>query len=205
MTRIANSGNDTEIQKRGIWGVTMVDLDFASGHVYANDGLVDIAFGGNVYSALGQLGSINTITEDLQVIARPLQLTVSGVDASIVAKARDEVYQNRSVVVYLCLMNMDTGQMVANPEIVWEGRMDYLLINIEKQLGTITVNCEHRLRREPRIARFTDVDQQLAFPGDTLLSLLQFIPGAVGQWGETPVLFRGDGPGPKNNPRLPPL
>lgn len=202
MTRVATLANGTELKQSSVWLCQMVALDFASGGIYANDGLHEIVYGGNTYLPIGQLGSIDAVQEQLNVIARPLKMTLSGVDAAIVAKARDEVYQNRTATVYLQPINRLTGQPVAAPEIVWEGRMDLMTISIDKNVGSITLNCEHRLRREPRIARYTDSDQQNAYTGDRFFQFTQVIPGFQSQWGNEKASYSGPGTAPKVVPKF---
>lgn len=174
--------------------VTLVALDFASGFVRANDSSVSLAFGGNTYPGVGQYGGIDTVVEDLDIIARPLKMTLSGVDASLVTTTMTEIYQNRAATVYVGILNKDTLQFIADPEEAWGGRMDTMSIEVNQGLATITLNCEHRLRREPRIARYTDQDQQLAYTGDKFFSRLYQIPFYRSLWGSTPTLLRSERP-----------
>lgn len=191
MTRIVTGANATELAKPGILACVMVDMDFASGHLYANDGIAQISYGGHVYLPVGQFGGIEVVEEDLEVIARPVKLTLSGVDSDLCSKAQTEIYQNRQVVIYLALCDQATGNLVAIPETIWEGRMDYMGIELGEHTGTITVNCEHRLRREPRIARYTDADQQNAYSGDGFFFFTTQIVGFTGQWGDEKASYAG--------------
>jgi hypothetical protein len=199
VTRIVNAPNATELAKSGVIGCVMVDLDFASGHVYLNDGIMEIVYGGHTFSPLGQFGGVEVIEEQLDTIARPVVLKLSGVDASLVGTAQNEIYQNRSAVLYLALINQQTGALVANPETAWEGRMDYMQIDIDRGKGAITLNCEHRLRREPRIARYTDADQQNAYSGDTFFGFTADIAGFKSQWGNEKATYAGPGTGGATN------
>lgn len=191
MTRIVNASNATELAKLSVIGCVMVDMDFSSGHLYLNDGIMEVPYAGHTYLPLGQFGGIDAVQESLDTVARPIVLTLSGVDASLVATAENEAYQGRSVIVYLGLLNQSTGALVANPETVWEGRMDYMEIAIDKNLGTIKLNCEHRLRREPRIARYTNVDQQQLYPGDKFFDYVPSIAGFKSQWGNEKGVYGG--------------
>jgi hypothetical protein len=171
--------------------VTLVDMDFSSGHVRVHDGLGPLAFSGNTYDGVGKYGGIEAVTETLDVIARPLKLTLSGVDASLVTTTMTETYQNRSCTVYLGILDQTTMTFVATPETVWEGRMDTMQIEIADGSATIKLNCEHRLYREPRIARYTDQDEQLAYSGDTFFNLMYQIPGFRSQWGSVNTNYSG--------------
>jgi hypothetical protein len=164
----------------------MVDLDFASGHVRAHDGIGPIEFGGNTYSGVGTFGSIDAVDEDSEIIAKPLKLTLSGVDASMIEIATAGDYQGRVATIYLGFCRESTNTLVADPEVAWEGYMDTMSVRLGKE-SFIELNCEHRLRREPRIARYTSADQQLAYPGDLFFDLVPKIPGYVGAWGARTV------------------
>jgi hypothetical protein len=191
MSRIVSSTNAAQFAKDSLLGCVLVDLDFASGHVRCNDGLVACTFGGNTYSPVGQFGGIEMIEETLDSIARPLLITLSGIDASLVVTAQNEIYQNRQVIVYVGVIDQSLGTLVDTPEIAWEGRMDCMTISIAQGKGTIALNCEHRLRREPRVARYTDLDQQAAHPGDTFFSFLGQIPFFKSQWGNQKQEYGG--------------
>lgn len=161
----------------------MVDLDFASGHVYAHDGIGTLSFGGNSYLGVGQYGGINVVEEDIDVISKPLVLTLSGVDSSLVTTAMTESYQGRSATVYIAVFNKDTLQFIDTPEIAWRGLMDYMQIEVDQNSATITLNCESRLRQSSRISLQTDQDQQIAFPGDTFYNRITDIANYQSNWG----------------------
>jgi hypothetical protein len=203
MTRIVTGNNATELAKLGILGCVGVDLDFASGHLYLNDGFIETTYSGHVYSPIGQFGGIEMAEEQLDVVARPITLTLSGVDASLVGTAQTEVYQNRQVTVYVMLINQSTGALVGNPETAWEGRMDTMTIGIDQNIGKITLNCEHRLRREPRIARYTNPDQQQAYAGDKFFDFVPTIAGFQGKWGDEKASYGGPARAPRGNNRTP--
>jgi hypothetical protein len=86
------------------------------------------------------------------------------------------------------LVDNNTNQTIDTPEILWEGRMDQMSIELSEGRGAITLSCEHRLRREPRIARYTHEDMQLAYSGDRFFDLVGKIPGYVGKWGAKEIL-----------------
>lgn len=191
MTRIVAGENAAELTKDSVKGCVLVDLDFSSGHLYLNDGFHDCVYNGNTYLPLGQFAGIESVNETVDEIARPVTLTLSGVDPTLVGTAETEIYQNRKVIVYVALIDQSTGAFVAPPEIAWEGRMDYMEIALDKNVGKITLNCEHRLRREPRIARYTDADQQTAHTGDSFFGFTSQIVGFKAVWGNQQVDYGG--------------
>jgi len=191
MSRIVNAGNATALAGSALVACVMVKLDFASGMIYLNDGISEVLYGGNVYSPVGIYGGIDSVDETLDATARPVRLMLSGVDASIVATAQNEIYKNRSATIYLAAMDPIAGTLVEVPETVWEGRMNKMTITKDAGLGSLALTCESRMRREPRIARYTDSDQQQQHAGDIFLSFQEQLIGFVAQWGNQNMLYGG--------------
>ena len=182
MTRFVDTANQTAAAQTAVRMFVAVSLDFSSGFVRAHDGMGTITFGGYDYLGIGRFGGIEPVTEEVNLIARPLRLTLSGIDTTLLNSALTEVYQNRACVVYVGFVTEDNA-LVGTPETVWEGKMDQMTVSFGEGSGAIDLNCEHRLRRAPRIARYTDADQNLAYAGDRFFDLIGKIPGFRGTWG----------------------
>lgn len=193
MSRWVSSANQTAAESQNILMALAVDLDFASGHVRAHDGIGAISIGGNSYEGIGSFGSIEAVEESIEVIAKPLKLKLSGVDSSIISKALNETtnYQNRSATLYFVVYNTTTCALVDTPETLWEGRMNQMTIALNGEDSGVSVLCEHRLRREPRVARYTHEDQQLVYSGDLGFNLIGKIRGFRGTWGAKGVANDG--------------
>jgi hypothetical protein len=170
-----------------------VALDFTSGMVRVHDGIGSISWGGNTYDGVGTLGGVEQVDESVDVIARPLSLTLSGVETSLVSTAMTETYQNRTVTIYLGFLDETTNAVIDTPEVSWEGRMNQMSISSSEGGAVIKLSCEHRLRREKRIARYTNEDQQLLHSGDRFFDLVTNIKGFVSKWGELSVGGSGFG------------
>lgn len=184
MTRVASASNATALQQPNVLLSIAVDMDFPSGHVRLHDGPGPLTIGANTYEGTGKLLLSGNVEESVDVIAKSITLTLSGVDASIIATARAGGYQGRAVTLYLAIFSLETGALIDTPETLWEGRMDAISIRLAKGEASVTLNCEHRLRREPRIARYTNQDQQMAYAGDRFFDLVPKIQGFKNKWGE---------------------
>jgi hypothetical protein len=193
VSRIVSATNAAEAAKPSIVAVVMADLNFVSGMVRMHDGSGDLAFGGNTYLGAGQFAGVDVIDENIDIVARGIKLTLSGVDSTFVTPTMTEVYQNRSVTLYLGFVNPVTNTLLDTPETIWEGRMNQLAFKIDKGTATIELTCEHRLRREPRVARYTDEDQRVIFPGDRFFDLMYAIQGFIGKWGARDTYYGGGG------------
>jgi hypothetical protein len=187
VTRWVAGGNVTAAQQKSVGLVILADLHFDTGTLYVHDAFGALTANGQSYLGLGQLGGIDVVNEDLSTVANSVVLTLSGVDPQYISDVMTEHIQGRVITLYVGLLDLNTLAWYANPEIVWEGRMDYPEITLDEGAATIKVTCEHRLMREPLVARYTDQDQQLQWPGDTFFNLLWQIPLATASWGAVNV------------------
>lgn len=179
--------NENNAKRNAIAMVTLGELYFDSGTLYLSDGFGQLNWNGHAYDGLGDYGGFDSIQELPDSTARGLILTLSGVPTHLVVSAMNEQYQGRIVILYVGLLDIDSMAWIDNPEVVWEGRMDYMTIDIQETAATMQMHCEHRLNKEPLVARYTDQDQQLAFPGDSFFNLTWQIPLATASWGAVTV------------------
>ena len=219
MTRIVSPDYAVEAEKASITMVCMAEVGYDSGAVRVHDGIgnlvvselllteagepLDAENGDNLttesaaqtFFGIGDFGGIESVEENIEVVARQVTLTCSGLDSNWVTPALSENYQNRTVTVYLGFFSPDTGALIGSPEVIWEGRINQQTITLSKGEATLSMTCEHRLRREPRIARYTNADQQTIHPGDRFFDLTHTIEGFVNRWGSRDVGFSGGGGG----------
>lgn len=215
MSRIVEALNAAEVDKDAITMVVMVEINYDSGTVRVHDGVGEIRFveyllqedGDNLlaedsdllttesdllpFLGTGEFGVIDSVEENVEVIARQVTMTLSGLDSALLTPALSQPYQNRTVTIYIGFFNPVTGKLVASPEVIWEGRINQQSVTLGKGEAVLTMTCEHRLRREPRIARYTDADQKQIFPFDDFFNLTHTIEGFVGKWGQRDVGFGG--------------
>lgn len=182
MTRFASGTNQTAVEAPAVRMFIACALDFPSGFVRAHDGSGTISFGGNDYLGIGQFGRVEAVRETTSIVSQAAKLQLSGVDPALLSTIGTG-YQGRSATLFFGVVNQETNLVVAQPEELWSGRIDTLIVSLSKGAATISINCEPRLRREPRIARYTHQDQQLQFVGDRFFDIVAKIPGFAGTWG----------------------
>jgi hypothetical protein len=191
VSRWNSTANATEAALPAIAFVTLCELDFADQSIYVCDGFANLTFLGNTYMGVGDYGTFDVIEESTETIAKTITLTLSGVPGPLLTEAMTQDYQGRAVTLSAGLLDINTLAWidVATPEEIWSGRMDYMTVEIGQGSTTIQLRCENRLNREPLVARFTDLDQQIAHPGDTFLNLVWMIPYATAGWGQVTVQY----------------
>ena len=114
----------------------------------------------------GELWGLSPIIETDAVRATGLEMSLSGLDASIIAVALSEDYQDRTVAVYIGFMDVD-GTILDTKEI-FKGRSDIMSIHEKGDTTTITLTAESVLISLEKSAerRYTAEDQKKDFAGD---------------------------------------
>ena len=94
-------------------------------------------------------------------------MSLNGIDASLITYALTENYQTRSAKVYLGVLS--SGAVVADPYLVFDGRMDVMTIDDNGETANIAMTAESRLidLERPKLRRYTSDDQKLNHPNDT--------------------------------------
>lgn len=154
-----------------------VALDFPSGWVRINGSPVDLTIGGNLFTGIAGLGAISAVDEAAELRSYDLTVSLSGVPVDAVSLALAEAYQGRAGVVWEVPLSRTTGAPIADPIVVFRGRMDTMTIEMG-QTATVTVTLQNRLAdwERPRVLRYTDEDQKRLHPGD---KGLEFVPATT--------------------------
>ena len=164
--RTTTTAVDTALAAEVIRPCALVRLDFASGNVLVNSTASTITYSAEDYLGVGDLGAIDTIEEAGSVQPTGIKLTLSGIPPSYLSIALGDDYQGRDVKIYTALLD-ESHQLIADPVLVFQGRMDYMSIAMA-ETATITITAENHLANwnRPRVRRFNDKDQQDKYPGD---------------------------------------
>ena len=160
-----------------------VDFDFPSGHVRLHTGLGDLTLDGNIYTGVGTLGAIETISERAQLTSERWTYSLSGVDPSVIPESEIDACFGRSVTEYEVYINPDTFAVIGK-EINREGRMG----RVRRKDGDspiISVSCENRLviLEQADGWRYTDEHQQQFFAGDTGCDQVKYLETIDVLWG----------------------
>jgi hypothetical protein len=174
MTRDIDASTQAAAEAATIHPVLFVKLEFDSGDVLVHSELGDLSFGGDTYTGIGQLGSIGTAEEVSDLSRTPISLTLSGIPLSLHSALLNEYYQGRRGTVYLGYLDLTTRQLVADPTIIYRGRIDTDDIQ-QDQTFTITLSMENRFASwdRPLTRRYNNADQQGRFPGDKGLQFVE--------------------------------
>jgi hypothetical protein len=184
VTWFASPTNETESLKEGTMGVLAVDFDFPSGHARFWTGIGDLTIAGVSYTGIGALGSAEPATENATLVAERKTYKLTGVDPALVLESDIDGSTGRDIVEYLLFLDVVTKQLVATPEINWEGFIDSFR-RVDGAQPIIEVAAEWRgvILDKADGWRYTDQHQQAWFPGDTGFDQMIAIQNKSVLWG----------------------
>jgi hypothetical protein len=182
-TRALTAGVQSAIASSQVTALMFVELDFASGFLRLTTAGHDVTWNGYTWTGVGLLGAVEAIKEDTALQANGIRLTLSGVDVAIIAIALQEAYQGRDARIWLAFVN-DAGAIVADPLLVFVGRMDMMQV-ADGESATVILSLENELAAwdRPRVRRFTDADQQAEYPGDLGMQFVTEAAQRTVSWG----------------------
>ena len=164
--RAITTGARNAINAENAVTILMAELDFASGFVRVHTGVGDIAYAGNTYVGVGNLGGVERINESSELQASGVRLTLSGVPNDLVSVALSENYQGRAARLWIGLLN-EQHTLIADPIGPFGYRMDSMSGEIG-QMSTLVLTAEDIFADwdRPRVRRYSDADQKAEYPAD---------------------------------------
>lgn len=145
---------------------SLIKMVFTGGTVCFNTTGWTLAWGGDSYLAVGQLGEIQEI-DDSPGEVKGVSFSLSGVSSDAIALALVEPVQGKPLTIYTAIFNPSTYQ-IADASIEWAGKIDVFSIDENGETCALRVTAEHSgidLLR-PDVVRYTDADQRRLFSGD---------------------------------------
>ena len=156
-----------------------------------------VVIGHGTFYGAGDFLSFSSIDEPLDLRSSGINITLNGLDSSILDKALNTDYQDRRLTIYLGFryantvpVTLQSPNILINPDelppVVFEGRMDSMTIADNGDSCNISVAVENRLVDFERSSecRYTYEEQQLQHPGDNSLEWITTIQKRVLTWGE---------------------
>ena len=153
-----------------------VELMFDSGALRIWSGIGDKSIGGQTYTGAGSLLSVGGIEESDDLSAPGANISLNGVDTSLVSLAIQEPYQNRD-----CRILLGSGDDFFE---IFSGFMDVMTIEDSGETCLINLSVESRLilldRKVP--LRYTQETQNSRYPGDTFFSTVASLQDKKVNW-----------------------
>jgi hypothetical protein len=163
------------------------EIHFLAGPVYVWTGVGSIGWGGKTWQGVGQFGNLSTVEEGTNVQARGIELSLSGVDPTLLSEVLNDYKQGLPAIIYFGIFNPD-GSLIPNPIISWAGRTDQPTISVDGNSATISIACENRLL-DMNISvenRYNDATQKLYYPSDRGFEYTNSVQELTIYWGRHP-------------------
>jgi hypothetical protein len=188
MDRNATSTVLTEIGKSKNFPVHLLDIYFDNGRASLTDAYKDIEFGTVNYTATGHFLGFDAIEETTELVVQKLNISLSGVDQTYISTVLGGQYIDRKVALYLGFLDENTEQLIDEPILIFDGRMDQPNISEDPSKGTctITVSCTNAwvdFERRP-MRRTNHAEQQIHFAGDKGFEFASEVTKEI-LWGRT--------------------
>lgn len=184
MARDITTGFETEIEAESLNPCLFIKAEFDSGDINLWSGYGQITFNAETYQGAGQLLAISQIDETQELKANTVNFELSGLPSAIIALALTEDINNRPITCWFGVLDSD-GAIIADPYMIFSGRMDTAEINLNGETGKVIVSAESDLidLRNSRERRYTPEDQKIDYPNDEGFQFVPIIQDITITWG----------------------
>src|SRR3990167_8460946 len=144
MSRNLTAAAITETTAQNLRPILLVQGYFVSGWLYLWSGYGALSWNGQTWTGAGELLSVSPLTENSDVMAEGVQISLSGIPADLITKALGEVRQGAPVIIWQGFLTA-AGAVVTSPNQAFGGRMDTCSIAEGGDTARITLTVESRL------------------------------------------------------------
>lgn len=183
MARDLTSGMISAIDATVVRVAAAIEAEFGSGTVRLWTGITTLSWNSVSWSGLGELIGASEVEEGLDISAKGVALTLSGVPSDLLTLTEDD-YRNKPIRIWLLQMN-EAFDAVEESYLRFAGRMDTMAIRDDGGTAVITMQCESILAdlTRPRVVRYTDAEQKRLHPGDRGLEFVAKLAEKPLYWG----------------------
>lgn len=177
--------NAAELLKPHSSRIYFISIDLAITPFHACTGTKDYTVFGDDFLGLGEIQNLGDLVSAADVAARPLVLTMSGVDPWITEPLLSRVnYKNRSVKIWRGFLD-ENEDLVDDPDLRWKGRADVGSVTLEDGTAVATLTCEPAaaMLLRANVSRYANEDHQMRYPGDKFFEYLAQMEGKEVLWG----------------------
>ena len=168
------------------------EFDTETLHLWSGD--TDLVIDGATYTGVGTLLNLSEIEESLELKSTNVNISLAGMDSTVLNLALSENYQNRNITVFTGYLSGGTDH-IQGTLTLFKGRMTAMTIADDPSGATIMLNCENRLidLQRPSNLRFTKESQKFIDSTDTCFSRVASLQDKEIVWGQTTSSGSGGG------------
>lgn len=184
MARALTASVIAELQAATVRPILLFRGEFSTGTLRAWTGIGDLTWNSQTWTGVGSLAGISVIEESQEVAAKGISVSLDGISATNVSLALSAARQGKPCDIWLGFLNA-SGAIIADPYLVFRGRLDVPAIEDGGETATITISYESRLidLERPRGRRYTHEDLQLDYAGDLGLEYVALLADQPITWG----------------------
>ncbi|MGJ7611840.1 MULTISPECIES: hypothetical protein [unclassified Variovorax] len=187
MTVLTNSGFEAAARASSYGEMALVEMQMRSGTVRFTNWPLDVQVMGFTWQGLGRLGSIGPLHESEDGAEEKLTLKLSPVDVGTRALALGDPseYQDRTMRIWLALLNADTQQISGTPVLRLVGVMDQMKIERDGTNASISMECRsasYNVRSNPAALRMNHAQHQARYAGERGFEYLTGLIGTPSLW-----------------------
>jgi hypothetical protein len=121
-----------------------------------------------VFTGMGWLGRIESVPQNAEMTAENLTLQLTGIPVQLLGDVVNTVRLSGTAALWLGFFS-PTGQLLPDPLALWIGALDVPTVTDGADTCTVSITVENALLSLNLSSnrRFTTLDQQLDYPGDT--------------------------------------
>lgn len=183
MSRGLSSALVTELSTDNIRPVYLVSIELENSTLLYTTNIKDILYNSTNYVTASTLLSVGNVTENTDLGASGMQISLSGMNGTVVNAARDEDYQGKAVDVYLGFVDDNSDLIGAMP--FFSGFTDTINFTQSADNLTAILQAEHKLirLRKSNKKHYTNEQQVEKFAGDLGLEFVNAINRVDLVWG----------------------
>ena len=157
--------------------------EFAGGTARFWSGIGDKTIESETYIGAGDIVAFAPITETAELEANGVNLTINGIDSSLIATALTDAYQGRNLTLFMGAL--DSNQSVIATYILFKGLMDTMTISDDGNYANISIMSENILigMNRNKVSRYTNNEQQALFSDDKGFSFIDGLQDKTITWG----------------------
>jgi hypothetical protein len=185
MPRNVTAAFITALSEGNLYPCLYLEIYFASGPVRLCSAYQDQILASVLYKGVGNFLDVSTIEDGATVQARGINVSLSGIDPTLLPAALSEFQVGLSATLTLGLL---ADRLPINaPVVAWQGRTDQPTITVDEKTATISIALESVLvdMNTPVPYRYTNQDQQLFYPGDLGFAWVNAIQSISIYWNQT--------------------
>jgi len=185
MSRSLPAALSTELNATELKPFYAIELAFDSDTLRFWTGYGTIEANSEEWIGSGTVLTISTSSETTDLAANGINITLSGLDTSLVALALLENYRGRSAKLYIGALDAE-NQPVSDLYQVFAGRMDIMTIQEDGSTATISISIENVLidLERPRARKYTNEEQLARYSGDNSLENVAKLADKQISWGK---------------------